>query len=212
MEGKNTVETPRLGRPGWRDPRLLAGLLLVLLSVAGIVALVQSLDSSDGYWAAEQDLVPGEVVEADQLTVVQARLGDAADDYLPASEPFPDSSSVVGTVRQGELLPAGAVAGADPESRQPVSLTVDDPLPEGTGAGARVDVWIAVRDGSQAYAEPELVAPSAELAEVAEAEGSFGASGGVTVQVLVGPEQLPQVLDAKGNGARISVVPSLVGR
>ncbi|WP_413543721.1 flagellar biosynthesis protein FlgA [Citricoccus nitrophenolicus] len=212
MEGKNTVEAPRLGRPGWRDPRLLAGLLLVLLSVAGIVALVQSLDSSDGYWAAEQDLVPGEIVEPDQLAVVQARLGDASGDYLPADEPFPDHSSVVATVRQGELLPAGAVAAADPEARQPISLTVDDPLPDGTGAGARVDVWIAERDGSQDYAEPELVAPSAELAEVTEASGSFGASGGVTVQVLVGPEQLPQVLDAKGNGARISVVPSPVGR
>lgn len=212
MEGKNAGEAPRLTRPGWRDPRLLAGLLLVLLSVAGIVALVQSLDSSDGYWAAEQDLVPGEVVDSEQLTVVQARLGDAADDYLPASEPFPAHSSVVGTVRRGELLPAGSVAGVDPGSRQPVSLTVEDPLPEGTDAGARVDVWIAARDGSQDYAEPELVAPAAELAEVMEASGSFGTAGGVTVQVLVGPDQLPQVLDAKGNGARISVVPALVSR
>lgn len=212
MEGKNTADVPRLRRPGWRDPRLLAGLLLVLLSVAGIVALVQSLDSSDGYWAAKQDLVPGEVVDSSQLAVVQARLGDAADDYLPADEPFPEGSSVVGTVRQGELLPSGAVAGVDPASRQPVSLTVDDPLPEGTGAGARVDVWIAVRDGSQDFAKPELVAPSAELAEVDEATGSFGAGSGVTVQVLVGPEELPEVLDAKGNGASISVVPSLVSR
>ncbi|NUL46370.1 flagellar biosynthesis protein FlgA [Cellulosimicrobium funkei] len=212
MEGTNTAEAQRLTRPGWKDPRLLAGLLLVLLSVAGIVALVQSLDRSEGYWAAGQDLVPGNVVETDQLTVVQARLGDAADDYLRADEPFPENRAVVGTVRQGELLPAGAVAMVDPQSRQAVSLTVADPLPEGTASGARVDVWIAAKDGNQGFSEPELVAPSAELAEITEATGSFGSTGGMNVQILVGPEQLPLVLDAKGNGARISVVPSLAGQ
>jgi hypothetical protein len=212
VEGKNTAEAPRLRRPGWKDPRLLAGLLLVLLSVAGVVALVQSLDRSDGYWAAAGDLAPGDVIDADQLTVVQARLGDAADDYLPASTPLPEGHSVVGTVRQGEMLPADALAPVDPESRQAVSLTVDDPLPEGTGAGARVDVWIAEADGNQGYGAPELVAPSAELAQVSEASGSFGTTGETTVQILVGPEQLPLVLDAKGNGASISVVPALVGR
>jgi hypothetical protein len=212
VEGKNTAEAPRLRRPGWKDPRLLAGLLLVLLSVAGVVALVQSLDRSEGYWAASSDLVPGDVIESDQLTVVQARLGDAADDYLPAGEPFPDGRSVVGTVRQGEMLPAEAVAAVDPESRQAVSLTVSDPLPEGTDAGARVDVWIAEADGNQGFGTPELVAPSAELAQLSEASGSFGTTSEMTVQILLGPEQLPLVLDAKGNGARISVVPSLVGR
>ncbi|MFC7402038.1 flagellar biosynthesis protein FlgA [Citricoccus sp. GCM10030269] len=213
MEGKNAGEdAPRLSRPGWKDPRLLAGMLLVLLSVAGIVALVQSLDRSDGYWAASQDLVPGDVVGPDQLTVVQARLGGATDDYLPATEPFPEGTSVEGTVRQGELVPARAVADVDPQSRQAVSVTVPDPLPDGTDAGSRVDVWIAETDGNQGFEEPELVAPAAELAQVSEATGSFGATGEVTMQLLLGPEELPKVLDAKGNGARISVVPSLVGQ
>ena len=39
MEGNN-AETPRLRRPSWRDPRLIAGVLLVVLSVVGIVLLV----------------------------------------------------------------------------------------------------------------------------------------------------------------------------
>lgn len=212
MEGTNSAEAPRLRRPGWKDPRLLVGILLVLLSVAGTVALVQSLDRSEGYWAAGQDLVPGAVVEPDQLTVVQARLGEAADDYLPAERPLPADASVVGTVRQGELIPVGAVAGVDPESRQAVALTLEDPLPEGTGPGARVDVWIAAADGRQGFGEPELVAPRAELAGISEASGSFGTTGEISLQVLLGPEELPRVLDAKGNGARISVVPSLGGR
>jgi hypothetical protein len=212
VEGTNSAEASRLRRPGWKDPRLLVGMLLVLLSVAGIVTLVQSLDRSQGYWAAGQDLVPGAVVEPEHLTVVQARLGDAADDYLPADRPVPADASVVGTVRQGELIPVDAVASVDPESRQAVALTLEDPLPEGTGPGARVDVWIATADGRQGFNEPDLVAPHAELAGIAEASGSFGTTGEVSLQVLLGPEELPRVLDAKGNGARISVVPSLGGR
>lgn len=212
MEGTNSSEAPRLRRPGWKDPRLLAGILLVLLSVAGIVTLVQSLDRSEGYWAAERHLVPGAAVQPDDLTVVQVRLGDAADDYLRADQPVPTDVSVVGTVRQGELVPADAVATMDPESRQAVALTLEDPLPEGTGPGARVDVWIATADGRQGFSEPELVAPHAELAGITEASGSFGTTGDVSLQVLLGPEELPLVLDAKGNGARISVVPSLGGR
>lgn len=212
MEGTNSAEAPRLRRPGWKDPRLLAGILIVLLSVAGIVTLIQSLDRSEGYWAAGEDLVPGAVVEPGHLAVVQARLGDAADDYLPADEPVPPGVSVVGTVRRGELLPAAAVAPVDPQERQAVALTLEDPLPEGTGPGARVDVWIAAADGRQGFEKPELVAPAAELAGLTEASGSFGTTGHVSLQVLLGPEELPRVLDAKGNGARISVVPSLSGR
>lgn len=212
MEGTNSAEAPRLRRPGWKDPRLLAGILLVLLSVTGIVSLVQSLDRSEGYWAAGQDLVPGTPVQPGDLTVVQVRLGDAADDYLPADRPLPAGVSVVGTVRQGELVPAEAVAPVDPESRQAVALKLEDPLPEGTRPGARVDVWIAPADGRQGFKEPELVAPHAELAGISEASGSFGTTGDVSLQVLLGPEELPRVLDAKGNGARISVVPSLGGR
>lgn len=212
MDGTNSSEAPRLRRPGWKDPRLLAGILLVLLSVAGVVTLIQSLDRSEGYWAAGRDLVPGAVVDPAHLVVVQARLGDAADDYLPADRPLPADVAVVGTIRQGELVPSDAVAVVDPESRQAVALTLEDPLPPGTGPGARVDVWIAPADGRQGFGEPELVAPHAELAGVSEATGSFGATGSTSLQVLLGPQELPQILDAKGNGARISVVPSLGGR
>jgi len=37
-----SAEGGRLRRPRWRDPRLLVGLVLVLASIAGVVALVAS--------------------------------------------------------------------------------------------------------------------------------------------------------------------------
>ena len=52
MEGTN-AEAPRLRRPSWKDPRLVAGVLLVVLSVVGVVMLVRSLDQSQGYWGRD---------------------------------------------------------------------------------------------------------------------------------------------------------------
>ena len=42
----------RLSKPSWKDPRLLVGLLLVLASVAGVVALVDAADRTVEAYAA----------------------------------------------------------------------------------------------------------------------------------------------------------------
>lgn len=201
-------ETPRLRKPTWKDPRLIAGVLLVVLSVVGIVMLVRSLDRSEGYWAASQDLVPGRELTQEQFTVVQAQLGDSAERYLSASQPAPVGSVLQGTIRRGELVPTNGVADVDPEGRQPVAISLRDPLPAGVARGDRVDLWIAEAEQNQVFGTPTLVAPGAELVEVGESTGAFGARADTVVQILLAPEQLPTVLEAKANGADISVVPS----
>lgn len=211
MEGTN-AEAPRLRRPSWKDPRLVAGVLLVVLSVVGVVMLVRSLDQSQGYWAATEDLVPGASLSQNQFTVVQAQLGDADGRYLRADEPAPDGAYISGTVRRGELVPSGSVVDADPEGRQPVALSLQDQLPQGTAPGDRVDLWISAAGQNQEFDAPELVAQGAELAEVGESTGAFGTSTGIVIHVLLAPDQLPSVLEAKSNGSRINVVPSVGGR
>ena len=47
-----SAEGGRLRRPRWRDPRLLVGLVLVLASIAGVVALVASAQRTAAYWTA----------------------------------------------------------------------------------------------------------------------------------------------------------------
>ena len=44
-----SAEGGRLRRPRWRDPRLLVGLMLVLASIAGVVALVASSQRTAAY-------------------------------------------------------------------------------------------------------------------------------------------------------------------
>ncbi|WP_134772692.1 hypothetical protein [Ornithinimicrobium flavum] len=66
----------RLQRPGWRDLRLVVGLLLILLSVAGGARLVTGLDDTTPVYAAARDLLPGQPVSAQDVVAVDVRLGE----------------------------------------------------------------------------------------------------------------------------------------
>lgn len=207
-----TETAARLRRPRWRDPRLLVGLLLVLASVTGVVALLQSADRTEVYWAARQDLAPGARLAEGHFVPVEADLAGTDERYLSAAEPAPVDRMLVSAVRAGELVPAGGVVDADPQERRPVGLTLAEPLPSGIGVGDRVDVWVALPEQEgRGFGRPERLAARLELSELVEDTGAFGAGDSVRIQVMVGPEALPELLEAKVRDARITVVPTLGG-
>ncbi|RUQ42008.1 flagellar biosynthesis protein FlgA, partial [Micrococcus sp. HSID17228] len=107
-----SAEGGRLRRPRWRDPRLLVGLVLVLASIAGVVALVASSQRTAAYWTAAEDLPPGTPIAAGDLRPVEVNLSEAGERYLSADAPAPEGRMVSGTVRAGELLPAAALVDA----------------------------------------------------------------------------------------------------
>lgn len=207
-----TETAARLRRPRWRDPRLLVGLLLVLASVAGVVALLQSADRTDAYWAAKKDLAPGAPLAEGHFVAVEANLAGADERYLSADEPAPADRMLVSAVRAGELVPAGGVVDVDPHERRPVGLTLAEPLPDGVGVGDRVDVWVALPEQEgRGFGRPERLATHVEIAELVEDAGTFGTGQSIRVQVMVGPKELPELLEAKVRDARITVVPTLGG-
>lgn len=203
-------DATRLKRPGWKDPRLVVGVLLVVLSIAAVVLVIRQADSRMEYWVAAEDLAPGATITEDQLSTVSVNLGDSGGNYLPADEPLSDSLAVVSTVRQGELLPSEGTGDQDPQLRQPATIEVSQTLPEGLRTGSRVDLWIAYpEDDGRGFFEPELVATGAEIAGMSEASGTFGTGAAGVVQLMLSAEELPAVLGAQANGAQMSLVPSL---
>lgn len=196
----------RLRKPSWRDPRLLIGLLLVLVSVAGVVALVTSADQSTDVFAAKEEITVGRELAPEDFTVVQVRLGDLDPTYLSVEDGVPENAVAMSLLRKGELIPAAALGTADALDRKPIGLTVTDPLPSGTETGSRVDVWVSLRGEGNSYAEPELLLEAAEISELAVSESALGASQTTLVHVLVGDETLPALLSALSNEARIAVV------
>lgn len=204
-----TGEAPRLRKPSWKDPRLLIGLLLVLASTAGVVALLDSQNTTTEVYSARQDVAVGSPLTPDDVVAVPVRLGDAAGSYLSAGEQIPDGAVVTRLVTAGELIPTASLGRADALDRKPVGLTVEDPLPSGTGTGDRVDVWVSLRTDTNSYEEPRLLLEAAEVAELTVGESALGASTSTLVQVLVGDEAMPDLLDALSNDARIAVVLNL---
>lgn len=196
----------RLRKPSWKDPRLLIGLLLVCVSVAGVIALVESVDSATEVYAAREDLPVGAELTEEDFQIVPVRLGDIEGSYRVATEGIPENAVAQQLIRAGELLPGSSVGSADGLDRKPVGLTIEDPLPTGTATGDRVDVWVSPRGEGNEYGAPELLLEGAEIFDYTEEDSALGASQSVRVFVLVDDETLPALLDALSNEARIAVV------
>ena len=202
----NASAALRLRRPSWKDPRLLIGVLLVCVSIAGVVALVQSADRTTDVYVARSDLPVGAELSEEDFGTVAVRLGDSQGSYRTVSEGLPDDAVAQRLIGAGELLPASALGTADSLDRKPVGLSIEDPLPAGTATGDRVDVWVSPRGEGNNFGAPELLVEGAEIYDYLEEDSALGATSSTRVFVLVGDEELPQLVDALSNDARITVV------
>ncbi|WP_062201102.1 SAF domain-containing protein [Demequina salsinemoris] len=191
----------RLARPGWRDPRLLVGLVLIAASVAGVVSLVRANDRTAPVYVAVDDLVPGAVLDEGDLAVAHVRVdGDA---YVGAAEE-PWGQVVTRAVGEGELLPAEALAEAEDFTGRPVAVRTTRPIAEAIDRGSLVDVWLTVTDDDGPSSE--LVAQSLVVDAVDRDDGSFAGTGVETVYVVVPADEMEGFLDAIAVDGDLSVV------
>lgn len=197
---------PRLSKPSWKDPRLLIGILLVLASVAGVVALVGNADSTVPMYAAKDALVVGQKITAESFTVVQVQLGDVDGKYLDPSDELDVNAVAVRMVPKGELVSRTSIGRIDALDRKPAPITTTEPLPKEVVVGAYVDVWVALPDDRNGFVEPVLMLPGAEVASLSAASGTLGASKNMALMVLVTDAQMPKFLGAVANKAKVSVV------
>jgi hypothetical protein len=198
----------RLRPPSWRDRRLLAGVVLVLASVAAGVAVVGRADTTQPMYAASHALVPGQQLTAADVHAVRVRLGGQAGRYLPAGRAIAAGSIVIRGVQDGELVPLSAVGGQQSVTSRPVAVVVPSSSVDGLRAGSLVDVWVATKGtAAQAYDEPRVVVSSAEVVSVSSGGGALSSSTDASVRLLLTNDLVPQLLSAVDNGARIDLVP-----
>lgn len=202
----------RLQRPGWRDLRLVVGVLLVLLSVAGGTRLVMSLDDTAPVYAATRDLLPGQAVGAEDLTVVQVRMGESLARYVDAAEPVAAGTYLVRGVASGELVPAAALGTARQALDKTVTVPVDPSALPGLSTGTLVDVWVSPRDPDAlgvAYLDPRLLLAGAVVDRVPQQGGGLGAGlGRTSVSVVVPADRVGDVIGAVDQDARLTLVPA----
>jgi hypothetical protein len=197
----------RLRRPGWRDPRLLAGIAMVAASVLLGSWVVRTAQATVPVYVSRAALVPGDRLEASRLAVVDVRLGTVnLDHYLRADEPLTDAV-VVRVVGRGELVPASAIGDAGDLDLRPVSVTLEHTPSHDVTEGAQVDLWFTPATEDAAGGDPQQLATDLVVAEVTTQDGAFSVGGGTQAQVLVPSAQLPDILRALASDGTIDVVP-----
>ncbi|MGO0575146.1 hypothetical protein [Ornithinimicrobium panacihumi] len=212
VDGERTRQARRLRRPGWKDLRLLVGLLLVLGSVAGGIRLVAALDDTTPVYAAARNLVPGQPVSATDLVPVKVRMEDNLARYVDGSQPLAEGTHLLSAVRAGELVPAASLGTAREALDKTVSVPVDPVAASALVAGAVVDVWVSRKDPEavgEAFTDPELLLAGALVDQVPDQSKGLGMGLGRTaVHVVVPAEQVGQLIGAVDQGARITLVPA----
>ena len=200
---------PRFRKPGFRDPKLLAGVLIILLSVLGVVGLVRATNQTQPYYVASKDIGIGEKITTENVTVAQIKLGDSAGMYLSAEQVIADGSVATRPIAAGELLSSRSLSNEVSDGRRLVTLLLDQYAVAEYVPGDRVDIWVAYKtEGTNTYGDPTAIAESAEIHSVTAQESVIGGTGRSAVELWVHQEVLPTVLGATSKGAVINLVPS----
>lgn len=182
----------RVARPGWRDPRLWIGVLLVAGSVVLGARLLAAADDTVAVWALADERGSGSPVVAADLEVQRVRFGDAdaLSRYFPADQAVPDGLVLTRAVGAGELLARSAVADAAADEVLQVPLAVDpQQVSPDVTTGSVVDVWVkdGLSDRAPDDAPAPVTAPALSAVTVLAApayDDTFAVSG--TRQVVVG--------------------------
>ena len=191
--------------PRWRDRRLLVGVLLLVGCVVAGSRVVAAADQRVPVWSVRHDLAAGSVVAADDLAVRLVAADAGLELYLAAAGEGPAGRRLLRPVAAGELLPVGALAAGPIAARRLVTVPVE-PLhaPVGLSRGERVELWVTPRDADGAGADtplPELVLPSAVVADVADDPDALGSATERAVVLDVAAADAARVVAASRRGA-----------
>lgn len=191
------------------DPRLLIGLGLVVVSVAGMTGLLAAVDSRVTVLAAASSLVPGERVGPADLIERSVSLDGADELYLRVGD-LPDEGLVaVQAVQRGELVPRSAVA--DAEAQRSTTLVIASATPVGSGVqpGARVELWVSPVDpDAGGFGAASVLVQEAIVVRVLDDEGLMSGASRDAVEVRVPRSRIARILQAQADGDLIAVVPA----
>src|ERR1700712_4599151 len=105
MTNQTLARAPRrLSRPRWMDPRVIAGILLVIASVVVGSRVIAASSQTTPLWAATRAISVGTVLAAGDLEPVDVNLGATGTRYVGmGSDPVGRVVNVA--VGPGELIP-----------------------------------------------------------------------------------------------------------
>jgi len=198
-----TPTASRLPRARWSDPRLLVGLLMVLLAVVVGAKVFADADERVQVWSVTRDLGADTPLTGDDVAPTAVRLDDVAGRYVSAGEDL-DGLVLTRPLGRGELLPVSALGRSGSLDQRRVVIEVDRFGVAGLARGRVVDLYVVRAAGAdQSPTPPELVLAGVTVGDdVRSAGGAFGGSGSKAgVTLLVDQGDVPGVIDAVAHGS-----------
>ncbi|QDO89222.1 hypothetical protein FNH13_13535 [Ornithinimicrobium ciconiae] len=188
------------------------GLLLVVLSVAGGVRVISSLDESTPVYAAARVILPGQEVAAQDVVAVRVRMQEPISHYVDATQTLAPGTVALRQVQVGELVPASSLGSASEALDKTVSVPIDPAAAQSLSTGTVVDVWVSRRDPEgvgTAYLDPELLLGQAVVARTPTGSNSLGMGiGRAAVQIIVPADRVGAVISSVDQEAKVTLVPS----
>lgn len=140
----------RAATPGWRDPRLWVGVVVVAVSVVAGAKLISAADETVAVWATASDLGAGDEVGPDDLVATRVHFAETGDlaGYFTVEEQLPADLELTRGVGAGELLPRAAVgeAGDSGMLEVPVAVAAEQ-VPRSVRSGSVVDIYLVPSTG-----------------------------------------------------------------
>lgn len=192
-------------RAFWVDARFLLGIALIVASVAGVWLVVATARQTAPVFAAARTIVPGEVVEAGDLQVVEVALGASGEVYASPTSLEP-GAVVTRTIQAGELVPKAAVTDAAAATTTTVVVRTAGDVSAAVAAGSVVEVWAAPPGERGGFGVPRILVPSATVVSVSRDDAVVSGED-VSLELVIARADVAETLAALGDGSGLSVVP-----
>lgn len=190
----------------WADARFVIGVVLVLVSIAGVWFVVASSRQTVPVYAATRTLLPGESISPSELRVVDVALGSLEGAYA-SGDTLPPDAVVTRTIPAGELIPAAAVGAASEVRTTAIVVPSSTAIPASVEVGTPVEVWAAPLDGEGVRQAPRILVADAAVAALPSSD-SVMASAAPSIELIVPRASVADVLSALAGEATLSVVPA----
>ena len=211
--------TMRIHKPGFKDPKLIVGLVLILISIAGVIGIIRINNQTYTYYTAKGDIPIGQKITPDMLVTKEVNLGDSKDRYLSREQIESGKYIAVRQIPAGEFISSSSAQENIRENRRLITVTLDRGLAATFKPGEHVDVWVISPEkekqkvpenegnGEQHESEQNPLVQNAEISSIVVDEGVLGANGHANIRLWIDAEKLPGILQAISSDAKITLVP-----
>ena len=175
---------------------------IFILSMAAAAVVVFTLNKPlPTYLVARRDLVPGELITAQDVDQLDLDLGPLAASYLTE---IPDDLAVRSAVPQGELIPVSRLGAQLAQNQTAIRLLPATKPAASVMAGSLVSVWQVVE--VEGEFQPQQLVALAEVAAIQYGEGLFSEEV-PEIELLLGKEQAMLVITALAADYDVFVLP-----